>query len=161
MQVAFAIDNTYAVICQVRQVLSAGKRRPYSSISLSRSRSSANRISHSRGFARAITVRENEAKILHPTTDNDAIRLASTRSHDLIWQMPSKSITLQSTSSRSHGSTGRYMDSVRLNRRSRLNFSLAFSSCFRTSRMRNSGHSTVCLEQGRTKSLGRRIWANL
>src|ERR1017187_268096 len=56
MQVAFAIDNTYGVICpggELEGNAFAGKRRPYSSISLSKSRSSANRISHSRGFGAA------------------------------------------------------------------------------------------------------------
>src|ERR1035441_10227307 len=46
MQVAFAIDNIYGVICpggELEGNAFAGKRRPYSSISLSKSRSSANR----------------------------------------------------------------------------------------------------------------------
>src|ERR1019366_4648328 len=47
--------------------------------------SSAIRSSTSRGLARAITVRAKEAKMRHPTTDNEAARLARNRSEDRFW----------------------------------------------------------------------------
>src|ERR1019366_2472384 len=46
--------------------------------------STADRLLLSRGFARAMTIRENDAKMRQPTSDNEAIRLASSRSLDRI-----------------------------------------------------------------------------
>ena len=74
----------------------------------------------------------------HPTTDNEAARLARNRSEDRIWQMPSKEITLPTTSSVSSGRAGKYMESRRLNFSSVPSFSLARSSSFRIGRMRSS-----------------------
>ena len=96
--------------------------------SVNRFRSSDERISVSRGFARATTTREKAAKMRQPTSDSDARRLASAKSLDLIWQMPSKLIALQITPASSTGSAGRYIELLRLNRRSRLRMAFASGS---------------------------------
>lgn len=39
-----------------------------------------------------MTVRENEAKVRQPIIERDALRLANSRSSDLIWHIPSKPV---------------------------------------------------------------------
>jgi hypothetical protein len=110
----------------------------YSVEVLKRFRSSALRISGSRGFARAITIREKEAKILHPTKVREAIRFESAKSVDRIWQRPSKLMALQIKSELSEGSTGKYIESVFLNLKSTFIFADTSGSPSRISFMRSN-----------------------
>ncbi len=110
----------------------------YSAGRVKRFCSSALRICGSRGFARAITIRENEAKILHPTRVREAIRFESAKSADRIWHRPSNLMALQITSGSSKGSAGKYIESVRMNLNSTFIFADTSGSPSRISFMRSS-----------------------
>jgi hypothetical protein len=89
-------------------------------------------------LARATTIRENEANIRHPSRLSDAMRFASAKSADRIWQMPSNRMALQRTPALSVGSAGRYIVSVRINLRSRLSLAPTSGSHSRISVMRSN-----------------------